>query len=1443
MTGAAELVPEIAFLSAAADFEPAGNMEVEVGWAGLAAMTGGTDELVPAEDWSRLAEAMRTTLPTPSPWQNQNNPLDVDADGRATPRDALLVINQLNAGTQVLSPESGSRLAFVDVNGDLIVTPRDALELVNALNIPPAAGEATVEGGLTTALPGGENSLSEDAGRQTSLPSTESPLPSNLLAAAVPSALVPADPPDGKTSISYLDEPFANYSAGFNGVRYVKCHILTSDPATVYFQDSVKYLYHYDFATARLEPFLNMTREQFDAVSLHLAGQQVVMATVLMSPDGKELAVQLVGHDAYPREDVAAWIQTIVAAVQSDTPLTVLYMPAYEQAAAAEADRSWFASQGITVADSARWARGNVTYAEGWATGRLVQIPAADIKAAYGDGRLRPTDILLLTDGVPAEVPYVRGIITLTPATPNSHVAILARNQQLPFAWVQDAAEQQRILQLAGQSVLLRASLGRVAVSRLDAPLTPSSVADQLAALQTPARANVIPTAEYGKWLEDATGLTPDQIEYFGGKAANYGLLRRTIPDNSQRAMAFSFDLWNAFMSNLHPTTGRTLREEIDARLGSFSYPPDMTLARQKLAEVNTLIRKTVKWTEAQKTRILDELIAAFPDVPHDQFLRFRSSSNAEDSQELTGAGLYDSFSGCIADDTDADTKGPSHADPNEPDEKGVLRAIEKVFASFYNENAWLERLRHGVREQDTGMAILVHHNFPDELEMANGVVTFKFTRSQWGDYQEVSYAASIVTQLGALSVTNPEGGAIAEEVNAFFGPGQVPYLYVRTPSTLVPIGGTVMTWESDYTELMQLIARVAEGYAEQYPDKSEFTLDLEFKRMTPGELIVKQVREIPTAQSQLTKPLVLNEPTDWVVLQSEFTDVWAHHRLKSELSMSTINGSLDTGSNPLTGLNLKVLSGSGAGATLVDVGGPPTALPGYEFASASGEFRNGFTLGTGSSARKFQLKTMYPNEVDSRLSPAITPLDFTQELQVSYARPVPWLDNISPATRLTDRVTLYPSRLLTASDEVSTRTFTIGNVQITTSFKWWKADESMIVKTLPVAEWVETVITGLTTTPLRLTSEYAQSYGPGHHNFVEEFIFEPALDPAVTAAQKAELAAANVRLLHVFHNRMDLGLPGAANDKLTILGLDDSFRAVGQVTLADVYVKPGGNTVLVPRGTDDRGQSFTFSNPVWQIDGGGTLAAQGNSWFLTGTEPGRWKLTCTDPNRPGYTGTATVFVAGVALDWSGTLQIVGTAGHDTITINPVGNGRLRVNAGFLTGAERTHEFALDQIYQIQVSGAAGRDVIVASGIDLPVWIDGGKGDDLIWGGGGSDVLLGGDGNDILWGQGGRNLLIGGAGYDVLFGGLQEDILIGGRTGYSDPLPGADINRMALRMLLDEWNADRSNTVRRANLRDGSGSSERLNDNYFLQLGSTVFDDGRWDSLIGAPNRHWQVPS
>ncbi len=69
-----------------------------------------------------------------SPWQNPEDPCDVNGDGVITPKDALLVINRLNErGIHRLTgtPSEGK---WWDVNGDGFVTPRDVLIVVNRLN-------------------------------------------------------------------------------------------------------------------------------------------------------------------------------------------------------------------------------------------------------------------------------------------------------------------------------------------------------------------------------------------------------------------------------------------------------------------------------------------------------------------------------------------------------------------------------------------------------------------------------------------------------------------------------------------------------------------------------------------------------------------------------------------------------------------------------------------------------------------------------------------------------------------------------------------------------------------------------------------------------------------------------------------------------------------------------------------------------------------------------------------------------------------------------------------------------------------------------------------------------------------------------------------------------------------------------------------------------------
>ena len=199
--------------------------------------------------------------------------------------------------------------------------------------------------------------------------------------------------------------------------------------------------------------------------------------------------------------------------------------------------------------------------------------------------------------------------------------------------------------------------------------------------------------------------------------------------------------------------------------------------------------------------------------------IRFRSSTNVEDSDQFTGAGLYDSYSGCLADDLDGDDDGPCICNPGKTNERGVFRAIRKVFAGFYNDNAFLERLRHDVNEADVGMALLVHHSFPDEIELANGVATL--TKGS-GSSKNIM----LVTQLGATSVANPESGSIPAEVSVYVSTYGT-YLTLVTPSSLVPLGAKVMDWEDDYKELSQLLVDAAERF-ELITGKTQYVLDFE---------------------------------------------------------------------------------------------------------------------------------------------------------------------------------------------------------------------------------------------------------------------------------------------------------------------------------------------------------------------------------------------------------------------------------------------------------------------------------------------------------------------------------------------------------------------------------------------------------------------------------------
>ena len=578
---------------------------------------------------------------------------------------------------------------------------------------------------------------------------------------------------------------------------------------------------------------------EFENIALRTEDQKLLLGAVILAPDPliTEAAIQFVGQDPFGVEDVATWFHsTARRLVTQGADWRLIYIPTFEQRGEAFANEGFFMGQGITVDTAARWASEPVCYSNGWALGRLVFIPAAEIDAAYGDGRLRADDILV-TDQVPAEIPIVAGILSLEPATPNSHVVILARSFNVPFAFASGSALQAQILGWDGQEILLTVSDAEgdcdLGMTNVEGRLTVEE-REAILALKLPPPIEIQEKETANRLWFPTEVLGQRDVRFVGGKAANFGLLRRALPDNSPESIAFSFDLWDIFMEQ-EMATGTTLRTWIESQLAPHEEdPPAIAPLRRTLRSIQDLITDDTQFGSEESGAVIDVLRQFEPG----EKIRFRSSTNVEDSEQFSGAGLYDSYSGCLLDDLDLDASGPSHCDSEKAKERGVFRAIRKVFASFYNENAYLERSRHGIDERTVAMGILVHHSFPDELELANGVATLEIIKTA-EDTRTVT--TTLVTQLGAVSVTNPDNAVLPEVVVVSEGS-----LDLKERSSLALDEQTVMDWEGDYRELVGLLDLAAQAYEETFPAKDRLLLDFEYKKMAPGELVVKQIRVIP---------------------------------------------------------------------------------------------------------------------------------------------------------------------------------------------------------------------------------------------------------------------------------------------------------------------------------------------------------------------------------------------------------------------------------------------------------------------------------------------------------------------------------------------------------------------------------------------------------------------
>ncbi|MFO0761590.1 MAG: PEP/pyruvate-binding domain-containing protein [Byssovorax sp.] len=571
--------------------------------------------------------------------------------------------------------------------------------------------------------------------------------------------------------------------ASIPGARSAKTVIDQADGSALYFTNSNKYPIHYDFASKHLSGH-----------GLPPIGElSLFNATEYYSPSRRFLLGAVTRYD-----NPGVWVYEIAP---YDTSTAAMVADAYGRIR----DASFFGKDlyfhptsssvealvpdlppEVKVMTSDQLFAG-ISYQPlnlGEALGQLRFYEAAKLGTTY----VGPRDIAVL-DHVPNDIAVVSGLITEEIQTPLSHVNVLSQNRGTPNMSLKGAFTDPALRKLENSWV-------RLVVSAFDYKVEPvtKAEADAYWEAHKPPPIKVPPLDLSVKDLRDCTDIRLTDIPAFGGKASHYGELTRIgelVP--MQDAFAVPVFYYKQFVEQ------NGFDAQIAALLADEKFASDPFYRDAKLATLR--LSMTLAPVDPAFLADLEAKIAAkFPGQP----IRFRSSTNSEDLNGFTGAGLYTSKSG----------------EPGNP-KKSFAEAIRKVWASLWNFRAFEERTYRGIPHEDVAMALLVHPSFP--TEDANGVA---LTANMFDDSQPAFY---INAQKGDASVVLPDPGVTADSFLYYYYYAGQPITFF-SHSSLIPAGQTVLTNAETY-RLGQALEAIHGYFAQYYQTGDSFyAMDVEFK-------------------------------------------------------------------------------------------------------------------------------------------------------------------------------------------------------------------------------------------------------------------------------------------------------------------------------------------------------------------------------------------------------------------------------------------------------------------------------------------------------------------------------------------------------------------------------------------------------------------------------------
>ncbi|HKQ68767.1 MAG TPA: PEP/pyruvate-binding domain-containing protein [Polyangiaceae bacterium] len=621
-----------------------------------------------------------------------------------------------------------------------------------------------------------------------------------------------------KDFASLSSEPL---DATLPGARSGKVVLDQLDGDTLYFQNSQKYAIHYEFVSKNLsgngKPVVTAL-SQFNLTEYYSPERRFLLGAVTYYEGAKIWALELAPYDTAS----AAMITKLFEAIKTHAYFgrALVFHPT-SQALEIEA-KSLPASVKIKTTDDIFRGTDYQPLNLGEAVGQLRFVNARDLESVYVGFR----DLVVL-DRVPSDISVVAGLITEEFQTPLSHVNVLAQNRKTPNMGLRKATTNAALRALDGKWVRLK-----VGAFEWTATEASQGEADAFWESHKPV-AVTLPAANLDvKDLVDIEKVTPlavetkptkaeikDAVRAFGAKAANYSVFAHLDDVPRRKAFAVPVFYYVQFMEQ------NGFYAKVDALLADPEFIAKPSVRDTRLAA----LRKEMEAApvDAAFQALLKAKLGA--DYPA-QTMRFRTSTNAEDLDGFPCAGCYDSHTG-----DPADWEGD------------LLGAVKKTWATVWKFRTFEERAYHSIDHKSVAMALLVHHNFPNEA--ANGVATtanpFDPSGLEPGFYVNVQWG-------GDAEVVAPPPGVVSDQfLYEFSFPGK-PVIYL-SHSNLVDPGTTVLTNAQIFelgTALDAIHQRFMSAYGPPAGQAGWYAMDCEFKfegeaGKTPS-LFIKQARPYP---------------------------------------------------------------------------------------------------------------------------------------------------------------------------------------------------------------------------------------------------------------------------------------------------------------------------------------------------------------------------------------------------------------------------------------------------------------------------------------------------------------------------------------------------------------------------------------------------------------------